>query len=62
MARGRKSSLRMVLSPEERDTFEHWQRSTTIAAGLASPPGWHDGARLSSCWPRGTPSLTWLSR
>lgn len=35
MARGRKSSLRILLSPEERDTLEHWQRSTTIAAGLA---------------------------
>ena len=35
MARGRKSSLRILLSSEERDTLEHWQRSTTIAAGLA---------------------------
>src|SRR5512134_299967 len=35
MARGRKSSLRIVLSPEERETLERWQRSTTIAAGLA---------------------------
>jgi hypothetical protein len=35
MARGRKSSFRMLLSPEERETWEHWQRSTTIAAGLA---------------------------
>jgi hypothetical protein len=35
MARGRKSSLRMVLSPDERQTLERWQRSTTIAAGLA---------------------------
>ena len=35
MARGRKSSLRMVLSPEERQTWERWQRSTTIAAGRA---------------------------
>jgi hypothetical protein len=35
MARGRKSSLRMVLSPEERETLERWQRSTTRAAGLA---------------------------
>ena len=35
MARGRKSSLRIALSPEERTTLQHWQRSTTIAAGLA---------------------------
>ena len=35
MARGRKSSLHIVLSPEERETLERWQRSTTIAAGLA---------------------------
>jgi len=34
MARGRKSSLRILLSPEEQATLEHWQRSTTIAAGL----------------------------
>ena len=34
MARGRKSSLRIVLSPEERETLERWQRSTTIAVGL----------------------------
>ena len=35
MARGRKSSLRIALSPEERTTLQHWQRSTTITAGLA---------------------------
>jgi hypothetical protein len=35
MARGRTSSLRLVLSPEERETLERWPRSTTIAAGLA---------------------------
>src|SRR5262245_46599344 len=35
MARGRKSSLRIVLSPAERETLERWQRSATIAAGLA---------------------------
>ena len=35
MARGRKSSLRIVLSPEERQTLDRWQRSTTIAIGLA---------------------------
>lgn len=33
MARGRKSSLRVVLSGEEHQTLEHWQRSTTMAAG-----------------------------
>lgn len=35
MARGRKSSLRIALSPEEHQTLDRWQRSTTIAAGLA---------------------------
>jgi hypothetical protein len=35
MVRGRKSSLRIVLSPEEQQTLERWQRSTTIASGLA---------------------------
>ena len=35
MARGRKSSLRIVLSPEEQQILERWQRSTTMAAGLA---------------------------
>jgi hypothetical protein len=35
MARGRKSSLCMVLSPEERQTWARWPRSTTLAAGLA---------------------------
>jgi hypothetical protein len=34
MARGRKSSLRIVLSSEERQTLERGQRSTTLAAGL----------------------------
>jgi Helix-turn-helix domain len=35
MARGRKSSLHIFLSPEERQTLERWQRATTITAGLA---------------------------
>ena len=35
MARGRKSSLHIVLAPEERQTLERWQRATTMAAGLA---------------------------
>ena len=34
MARGRKSSLRIVLLSEEQATLERWQRSTTVAAGL----------------------------
>ena len=34
MARGRTSSIRIVLSAEERHTLEHWPRSTTLAAGL----------------------------
>ena len=35
MARGRKSSLHIILSPEEHQTLERWQRATTITAGLA---------------------------
>ena len=35
MVRGRKSSLRIALSPEEHQTLDRWQRSTTMAAGLA---------------------------
>jgi Winged helix-turn helix len=35
MARGRKSSLHIVLAPEERQTLERWQRATTITAGWA---------------------------
>ncbi|RPJ35733.1 MAG: helix-turn-helix domain-containing protein [Planctomycetaceae bacterium] len=34
MARGRMSSIRIVLSAEELHTLERWQRSTTLAAGL----------------------------
>ena len=34
MARGRKSPLVIELSPEERETLQRWQRSTTMAAGL----------------------------
>jgi hypothetical protein len=34
MARGRKSSLRIILASEERQTLERWQRSTPLAAGL----------------------------
>src|SRR5215475_1814165 len=34
MARGRKSSIRIVLSPEEHQTLERWQRSTTLPAVL----------------------------
>ncbi len=35
MVRGRKTNLVVYLTPEERDTLEAWQRSTTIRAGLA---------------------------
>ena len=35
MARGRKSSWVILLSPTERETLERWPRSTTMAAGLA---------------------------
>ena len=35
MARGRKSSLRLGLSPEEREPRARWQRSTPITAGRA---------------------------
>jgi hypothetical protein len=35
MARGRKTSLTIRLTPAERRTLLSWQRSTTISAGLA---------------------------
>ena len=35
MARGRKTSLTIDLTPEERQTLLAWQRSTTIHAGRA---------------------------
>src|SRR5262245_55230536 len=35
MARGRASSCIVFPSPAERTQLEHWQRSTTIQAGLA---------------------------
>lgn len=35
MARGRKTSLAIRLTPEERHTLMAWQRSTTIPAGRA---------------------------
>ena len=35
MARGRKSALRIDLTPEVQMELESWQRSTTIPAGLA---------------------------
>ena len=34
MARGRKTSLTITLTPEERQTLLAWQRSTTIRSGL----------------------------
>jgi hypothetical protein len=34
MARGRKTSLTITLTPEERQTLLAWQRSTTIRIGL----------------------------
>jgi transposase-like protein len=35
MARGRKTSLTIRLTPAERQTLRAWQRATTIAAGRA---------------------------
>jgi transposase-like protein len=35
MARGRKTSLTICLTPEERRTLLAWQRATTISAGRA---------------------------
>ena len=35
MARGRKTSLTITLTPAERRTLLAWQRATTISAGLA---------------------------
>jgi hypothetical protein len=34
MARGRKTSLTITLTPEEHRTLQAWQRSTTIRSGL----------------------------
>jgi hypothetical protein len=33
MARGRKTSLRIELAPDQRQTLEFWQRCTTLPAG-----------------------------
>lgn len=35
MARGRKSPIVILLSYEEREQLQSWQRSTTISAGLS---------------------------
>jgi hypothetical protein len=35
MARGRKTSLTITLTPAERRTLLAWQRATTVSAGLA---------------------------
>ena len=35
MARGRKTSLTISLTPEERQTLLAWQRSTTIPSGVS---------------------------
>ena len=35
MARGRKTSLTIHLTPAERRTLQAWQRATTLPAGLA---------------------------
>jgi Helix-turn-helix domain len=35
MARGRKSTLVIQLSTQEREILERWQRTTTLASGLA---------------------------
>lgn len=35
MPRGRKTALAVTLTPDDRATFQAWQRSTTIHAGLA---------------------------
>src|SRR5262245_53501088 len=35
MARGRKTALRIILTPAERRTLLAWQRATTISAGRA---------------------------
>jgi transposase len=35
MARGRKTSLTLTLTPAERRTLQAWQRATTISAGRA---------------------------
>lgn len=35
MSQGRKTEIRILLTPEERHRLESWQRSTTISHGLA---------------------------
>lgn len=56
MARGRTSSLRMVLSAEEHQTVEGWHRSTP------APPAWCAGGRSFCSGLRGTRPPTWLRR
>ena len=56
MARGRKTSLTIRLTPAERQTLLAWQRATTILRG--GP----DGAGLSYSWPMGCRSPTLLPR
>jgi hypothetical protein len=48
MARGRTSSWRLVLAPEERQPLDRWPRSTTIAARAG--PTWEDDP-LAGRWP-----------
>src|SRR5262245_40633456 len=35
MARGRKTALKIILTPAERRTLQTWQRATTLSAGCA---------------------------
>jgi hypothetical protein len=56
VARGRKSSWRIVLSPEERQTLERWHRSTTITAGRARR------GKIILLLATGYPNPTWRSR
>ena len=59
MTRGRKTSLTLILTPEERQTLLAWQRSTTMPAGVP------DAGGLFYSWLRAWPSPTlrtgWVS-
>ena len=56
MARGRKSSLHIVLSA--RGTRPRWN---TGSVPPRLPPGSRGGGESSSCWPLGSPNPTWAN-
>ena len=56
MVRGRKSSLRIVLSSAERQTLERCNGRPPL------PPGWPAGGRLFCSWRQGSPNPRWRRR